>query len=196
MPESYIYLGNPPWVRGDPQAFVFMYTETYLPILLLFPSSTTIDLLQYPLVQTSSGSVVTQPPSPDRSSQDRQAPARQDPRSEPRPRPDLSAEAAKHVQVLAAHPGRDRRALESAPPRNEAAKHPQGPRRPEIPAKTKTGPPSRGAPQGACLPSRGAPQGARLSSRGASARCSPSQPRSIAKCSPFPPRRIRKVLAF
>ena len=47
-----MYLGSPPWVRGDPQAFVSMYTETYLPILLLLPSSTTLDLLQYPLVKT------------------------------------------------------------------------------------------------------------------------------------------------
>ena len=29
-----------------------MYTETYLPILLLLPSSTTLDLLQCPLVKT------------------------------------------------------------------------------------------------------------------------------------------------
>ena len=47
-----MYLGSPPWVRGDPQAFVSMYTETYLPILLLLPSSTTLDLLQCPLVKT------------------------------------------------------------------------------------------------------------------------------------------------
>ena len=47
-----MYLGSPPWVRGDPQAFVSMYTETYLPILLLLPSSPTLDLLQCPLVKT------------------------------------------------------------------------------------------------------------------------------------------------
>ena len=47
-----MYLGSPPWVKGDPQAFVSMYTETYLPILLLLPSSTTLDLLQCPLVKT------------------------------------------------------------------------------------------------------------------------------------------------
>src|SRR5436190_4836567 len=27
-----MYLGSLPWVRGDPQAFVYMYTETYLPL--------------------------------------------------------------------------------------------------------------------------------------------------------------------